>query len=407
MIDWLRAGFPLGCTATGLALAAAVCLGPTAVWAGGYDTGERDWDFLFQQDNIATEGVVRYIDPQRVLTITGGDFGPAGDVDEAEAFTIQRYSLAVRLADQARCLASYREPWGGHANYGSSWTYAASAVEQHFSSDDYGLTCAISAPLGMGDLYVLGGVSYQEIDYELTQLITVPDLDFNQFPTSTNVRDDGVGWRAGIAYEIPEYALRASLIYNSEIKYDMTGTVINPLIYTGPVYGSIAMPQSVELKLQSGVAPGWLAFGSLRWTDWSVADNMPLCPASVANCVQSADPSVQVSGLTLLWDDSWTATVGAAHKFSDLFSLVGSLTWDQGATQGFTSQTDTWVNGLTAILTPNKFAEIRLGGTVGVLTGGLSSTDVAIDGVDNPVGYTSTFGDDRVYSLSASAILRY
>ena len=38
-----------------------------SVLAGGYDTGERDWDFLFQQTGFATEAAVRYINPQRII----------------------------------------------------------------------------------------------------------------------------------------------------------------------------------------------------------------------------------------------------------------------------------------------------------------------------------------------------
>ncbi|MEZ5789584.1 MAG: hypothetical protein R3D34_01835 [Nitratireductor sp.] len=76
---------------------------------------------------------------------------------------------------------------------------------------------------------------------------------------TTRVEDSSNAWRLGLAYEIPEYALRASLIWNSAVDYDMTGTVINPAIpFAGPVAGKITMPQSVEAKFQSGVAPAGL-----------------------------------------------------------------------------------------------------------------------------------------------------
>lgn len=374
---------------------AAAGLGPGAALAGGYDVGQRDWDFLFQQDNVAFESAVQYVNPQRRLTDIVGDLGPSQDVDETAPFTVPRFSAAARLADSIRCMASYREPWAGYADYGTAWTYAASAVQQDFSSEDYGLTCALSMPLSVGQISVVGGVSYQKIEYKLTQFFGVPPL------ATTNVSDDGYGWRTGLAFEIPEYALRASLIYNSQIDYTMTGTVS----FAGPVYGSIAMPQSVELKVQSGVAPGWLAFGSLTWTDWSVAQNMPLCSVVVAPpCTQTAPA---VSALTLYWKDTWTVRLGAAHQFSEMFSMAGSLTWDQGATQGFTSQTDTWAASLAAVLTPNEHVELRFDGLVGILTGGSLNTNISIDGVENPVGYSANFGDDLVYSLGASAIVRF
>jgi long-chain fatty acid transport protein len=365
------------------------------VQAGGYDTGERDWDFLFGQAPVSAEAGVRYIAPQRKLTNITGVFGPSVDTDETVAFAIPRASIAAQLGGHARCMASYREPWAGHAEYNPAWTYAASATEQHFSSRDYGLTCAAQMPVGPGHLHIIGGVSYQEIAYELVQGIG-PGVSL-----TTDVSDGGVGWRAGVAYEIPEYALRASLIYNSAIDYRMMGTVSagGPAL---PVFGDITMPQSIELKAQSGIAPGWLAFGSVRWTDWSVADNTPICPVGTPVC----GPLFQVSGLALFWKDSWTITAGAAHQFSEMFSAAAYITWDQGATQGFTSQTDTWVFGLTGVFNPNENVEMRVGGTAGILTGGTVST-MTISGFPNPVGYTASFGNDFVYSLNASATVRF
>ena len=392
--------------------AAAVLSLSVAAHAGGYDTGERDWDFLFQQGNFAAEAQTRYIDPQRTLKNIQGVLGyafsgkSAPSNPETEAFSVERFSLTARLTQNVRCMGSYRQPFEGHANYGM-WFAAASATEQHFTSEDYGLTCAVSAPVGMGQLLFIGGASYQTITYELLQNYA----SLFGPAASTNVSDDGVGWRAGIGYEIPQYALRATLIYNSAIGYDMTGTGVNlpvigvPRTYANsPLAGSITMPQSLELKAQSGVAPGWLAFGAIKWTNWGAVQDMPLCAPGAVSCVTGATAP---TALTLLWRDSWTMTLGAAHQFSDQFSLAGSLTWDQGASQGFTSQTDTWTANLTGVWTPHKNFEFRFGGAVGVLTGGSLSTATLPGGIPNAFGYTATFGDDLVYSLNASAALHY
>ncbi len=368
--------------------------------AGGYDTGERDWDFLFQEKQIAVEAGVRYINPQRRIKNVTNTFPlpPAPtSTNETAAFAVERYSITGRFGDHAHCMGSYRQPWGGDADYGTTWAGSFSAIEQNFNSSDIGLTCSISQQFGKGNLHLLGGVSYQEIQYFLTQ---------NGGPEgrhTTDVSDSSYAWRAGIAYEIPEYALRASLIYNSQVDYDLEGTVSFANIPGATaVRGQLSMPQSVEFKMQSGVAPGWLAFGAVRWTDWSVTDSMLLCPVGVPACVQPA----AISGLTLLWKDTWTVTGGAAHQFSDKFSLAGNVTWDQGATEGFTSQTDTWNFGLTGIFSPNENTEIKLGGTIGILTGGRLSTANLAGGGLSPVGYTATFDDDIVYTLGASIVFR-
>ncbi len=377
------------------AVAAALVFGAGPALSGGYDTGESDWDFVFQERAVAFEAGVTHIAPQRKLTGITGMFGPSVDVDETEAFTLPRASFAVNVADVARCMASYREPWGGHANYGTAWTYAAAAVEQHFSSRDYGLTCAASLAAGKGRVSLLGGVSLQEVRYRLTQA-------FGPVTAATDVSDQSLAWRLGLAYEIPDYALRASLVYNSAVSYDMTGTfaTVGPAL---PVFGQITLPQSVELKAQSGVAPGWLAFASVKWTDWSVVQAMPICPVGVPSCT----PLAAVSGLALGFRDTWSVTLGAAHQFSEMFALAGNLSWNQGASAGFTSQTDVWSAGLTGILTPSENAVLRLGGTVGLLTAGTSSTMVLPGGIPNPLGYTATFGNDLVWTLSGGATIRF
>lgn len=381
----------------GAAVAAFTGFMPGSVLAGGYDTGEQDWDFLFQQKSVAFEAGVRYIAPQRTLNNIIGVFGPSVSTDETEAFAIPRFSATARLGQTVTCMASYREPWGGHADYGIFWTYAASAIEQHFSSQDFGLTCGARVPLSKGQLHFIGGISHQTIEYELTRAIGPGAI------ARTDVSDSGVGWRAGIAFEIPEYALRASLIYNAQIDYRMTGTLsAGPVII--PIFGDISMPQSIQLRARSGIAPGWLAFGAVKWTDWSVTDNMWLCPVGLPVC---GPPPLAVSALTLLWKDTFTVTLGVAHQVNDVVSVATSLTWDQGATQGFTSQTDTWVADATVVIIPNDNVEISLGANIGVLTGGTLSTLVLPGGIPNPVGYTATFGDDLLYGLSARAKIRF
>ena len=326
----------------------------------------------------------------------------AASNNETEAFSVERLSLMARLAPNVRCMGSYRQPFEGHADYGL-WFAAASATEQHFTSDDVGLTCDVAVPAGPGQLLFIGGASYQTINYELLQ-------NFGGPTTTVRVSDDGVGWRGGVGYEIPQYALRVTLFYNSAVDYTMSGTGTNlpapfpVFFYNSPLVGSITMPQSMELKAQAGIAPGWLAFGAVKWTNWGVVQDMALCAPGAGSCITGISAP---SALTVLWQDTWTFTLGAAHQFSDWFSLAGSLTWDQGASQGFTSQTDVWAVDLTGVWTPNKNVEVRFGGTIGVMTGGTLSTATLAGGIPNPVGYTADFEADLIYALSAKAAVHF
>ncbi len=225
-----RATFAAWCVRGATAVATLLSLS-VAAHAGGYDTGERDWDFLFQPNNFAVEAGARYIDPQRYLknvsTTAGGVIIPpatSASVREAAPFSVERLGLALHLGDRVRCLGSYQQPWGGHADYGSTWAASGAAITQDFTSNDYGLTCALSSPLAMGNLIFLGGVSYQDIQYVLTQNAYIPgNPPIGPIGiATTNVSDGGVGWRVGIGYEIP--AIRpagdADLQFRDRLRHD-------------------------------------------------------------------------------------------------------------------------------------------------------------------------------------------
>jgi long-subunit fatty acid transport protein len=105
-------------------VATAFLLAAAAAHAGGYDAGERDWDFLFQEDRFAFETGTVYVNPlRRLRNVSTTAFpGTTASVDEADDFALVRLSIAARIGENARCMGSYREPWAGHADYGSSWS---------------------------------------------------------------------------------------------------------------------------------------------------------------------------------------------------------------------------------------------------------------------------------------------
>lgn len=119
------------------------------------------------------------------------------------------------------------------------------AIEQKISSHDYGVNCSYRFVAGeKGYFRILGGVSYQELKGEQTRLIPgiSPNMNPTKFPfpgpvrvASLDAEDQSVGWRLGAAYEIPEYAMRATLVYQSEVKYDLEGTIDNLVL--NPITG--------------------------------------------------------------------------------------------------------------------------------------------------------------------------
>ena len=76
--------------------------------------------------------------------------------------------------------------------------------------------------------------------------------------------DWGLGYVVGVAYEIPEKALRIALTYGSAIDFELDSTETFPDAVGGQVVEGtteISMPQSVNLDFQTGIAPKTLLFG--------------------------------------------------------------------------------------------------------------------------------------------------
>jgi long-chain fatty acid transport protein len=259
----------------------------------------------------------------------------------------------------------------------------------------------------------IGGVSYQEVSGFKERLVVGPAAfgSAAALYNGTGVLDleaDGVVWRVGAAYEIPEIAFRASLIYNAEVDLGQINGTVDltqlPPMRTNPfankitdVYGTATMPQSVEFKWQTGIAPDWLAFGTVKWVDWSVLNVVAFCPTSTKGIVACGPASPAfLTSLDLMFQDGWTVAGGIGHKFNDQWSGSMQLSWDRGTSTGLTTQTDTYVLSDGVAYSPNKNVELRVGGAIGMLTsgsygptpcprtGGMCGTDVTYD-----------FGDDH------------
>ncbi|WP_105374851.1 OmpP1/FadL family transporter [Neorhizobium huautlense] len=403
----------------GLLVVAAGCGLHSTALAGGLDRGGYNIDLLFDPSRFAVESSATFVMPQRkvknVRDIRAADgdldsppfsFATSG-VEDSESYFVPRIGMKAGIGDSADCMLDYSEPWGAHAAPGRNWAGANSNIETKVESRNYAATCSYRFDAGPGQLRIIGGAFYQEVfgfkERQVVPDIAVPGTGVGRL----DLEGDGWGWRAGVAYEIPEYAFRASLVYNSEVNLDdITGTLdlsqVNGLVL--PVTGAQKMPDTVELKVQSGIAPDWLAFGSVKWTDWSqlqkvrfYCDNplVPLC----------ASPAGATS-LDLGYRDGWTISGGVGHKFNEQWSGAVSVTWDRGTSQGYGTQTDTWTFGAGVAYSPNQNVEIRLGGVLGVMTGGSSGT-VTLDGETYGADVNYDFDDDLVAALSTSLKIKF
>jgi long-chain fatty acid transport protein len=412
-------------TRAAIAMAVMATMSATAVQAGGLERGGYNIDLLFDPSSVALEATTTYVNPQRDLE-DGRDINPANglgangagggstSVRDTESYWVPRVGFKAALGDSGiDCMADYSQPWGAHTKPGRNWVGASDNTETKVESDNYAVTCSYKWAMGPGNARIIGGGFYQEVSGFKERLVAPPNV-LGSGIGRLELTSHGWGGRVGVGYEIPEYALLTSLVYNSEVKLRDLGGSIDLSEITIPfaaapggllqlskydVTGNATMPASLEFKLQSGIAPDWLAFGSVKWTDWSQLQSVRFCPATPG-------PLTPCTSLDLLYRDGITVTGGIGHKFNDRWSGAVSLTWDRGTSTAINTQTDTWTIGTGVSYKPTENVELRLAGAVGLLTSGSSGTKT-IGGQTFGREVTYSFGDDVVTAISTSLKVRF
>lgn len=323
--------------------------------AGGFSRGTADTDILFEDGNFAMRSGVTYVSPSRKFSVNPNP--NLVGTDYAGAYTIPSAAVMIKPVEMLRCAGTYSQPYGGDAEYAFP-KVPSGKLKEEFTIDELALTCAAKFSVGTGNAYFLGGVFQETFNYDRQNALTPLGADG---PLANLVlKGQDTGFRVGAAYEIPDIAFRAQVMYRSGTSYGADGTLTVPGFVVGapvpsvtvPAQGFGDLPQSVEVKLQSGIAPGWLAFGSVKWTDWSVQKSL-----RVNTPIVSTDDLYN-------WKDGWTLTGGVGHAFNDAVSGSLSLTWDQGVATGYDLSSDTYTLAAGASIKDKWGGELR--GGVGV-----------------------------------------
>ena len=333
-----------------LASASVVC----TAQAGGFSRGAADTDLLYEEGNFNLRAGATIVNPTRKLTKALAPLGGSlVGTSYTDTYVIPSAAVKVNLNDDLRCAGTLSQPYGGSTSYAVPFGTSAK-VSEKFSVTETALSCGYKFDLSKGHVWLLGGVFLESFNYDLAAVGGAINV---------NLKSNEPGFRIGAAYTIPEIALRAELMYRSGTTHDALGTTTRvaptgtaldglPIGVAVPVAsGNGNLPQSIEMKLQSGIAPGWIAFGGVKWTDWSVTETLDLTLA----------PGVNRQNL-YYWRDGWTVSGGIGHAFTDKLSGAVSLTWDRGVGTGWDLSSDTYTLGSGVIYKDDLGGEMRFGG---------------------------------------------
>lgn len=303
-----------------LSVAGALLLGAAPVFAGGIERAPQSLNILFEKGNY-----VELSFGGATPKVEGKDIAGFATKDVAGGYGFFGLGYKQQFNDNLSGAFIVEQPFGADINYANpadggspvlggttvtvnSTTYTG--ILRYKFENNFSVHGGIRASRADGNVG-LHGAAYQSVgSYDL-------DIDGAW----------GVGWLAGVAYEVPDIAARISLTYNSPIEHDFDMTEKSPafLAATGGATDTVSgkhkvkTPRSWTLEGQTGVAADTLVFGSIRWVKWSEfkVDNAMFPIAS---------PAGDVDLVSL--DDTTTYTLGVGRKFTENWSGLASLVYE-------------------------------------------------------------------------------
>ena len=191
-----------------------------------------------------------------------------------------------------------------------------------------------------------------KVDLDVTALVALVKYDFNDnisalagikngtasdasvsIPvssvTAAATGKSALSYIAGVAYQIPEIALRAELLYETSAAYALP-TVFGPYLAATPAFPGDAAgkvhastPDYINIYVQSGIAEDTLAYASARQANWKTNQVS----------IQHIGTAALVGGKAKLsdFDDTTSYEIGVGRKFGDTWSSSIAYNWEGGS----------------------------------------------------------------------------
>ncbi|MEZ5449101.1 MAG: outer membrane protein transport protein [Thiolinea sp.] len=257
--------------------------------AGGFDFDGTDVDVLFKPGRMLEGGGYFAVPDREAYQASAVDrtgqpvTSGATRTEPARPLNIARATAKLPLGEQLDCMLAYREPFGVNADYGRNWVGRYQTTRFQIDSRSLRTACAYRLPLSDTEqLRVLGGVGVLDSSSRRQNMIspnalqaglgiTVPVDVLNDMQFDSD--QQAVFYQLGAAYERPERAQRLAVVYTTQADVDLVGDmqwrVGDQLLNSEAVTTTLPWPATFEIRAETGLAADWLAFGQIRWQDWS------------------------------------------------------------------------------------------------------------------------------------------
>ena len=136
-------------------------------------------------------------------------------------------------------------------------------------------------------------------------------------------QDTAYGYTLGVAYEIPEIALRAALTYFSEVEH--TSNTTENLLTLSDFVSDVTFhsPQAVNLNFQTGIAQDTLLTANIRWANWGDVD---LAPTGLGSDLINLDDSITYSlGIGRRFNENFSGSISVNYEAKGDDNLVSPL----------------------------------------------------------------------------------
>ncbi len=318
----------------------------TSVFAAALDRSGQSIAPFLQPGNYFEAGI-SVLNPD----VSGKDTSQNDTGDMANYYYSPNAALKLQATEHFSIGLIYDQPYGANAQYSGKNNFVENrpvpfkgGTSVTVDTEDLNLILGYQ-PNQNWNIYA--GAVYQTLNSTVLLRGTSYSA-YNGYDFKTG-RDEAVGWLVGVAYQIPEIALKTSLTYRAKITHEMnayekhgaagmTGSAafdaaLNNINNTQGNPTEITTPQSVNLDFQTGIMANTVAFANLRWVNWKDFAIRPykFGAASVLAPVVNKTGKKDGFDLVAYTEDQYSINAGVGRKINDHWAGNVSVGWDSGA----------------------------------------------------------------------------